>query len=275
LKNYLTDNFDRTKLANFYDEVPIWSAPFGFKLLEFVNYKPNITALDIGFGAGFPLIELAQCLGPKAKVYGIDPWKEGNERVKQKCEYFGVKNVTTIEGAAEKIPLEDDSIDLIVSNNGLNNVKDIDKVLSECKRVLKPGGQFLATMNGEKTMMEFYNPLKELLEEMGLDNEIELMHKHINEKRKPMQEWVDLFYKAHLDINMFTNDEFCYRFADGTAMFNYSFLRLAFIPEWIKFLPQDKLDFIFDTIEKKLNKEAKEYGEVKLTVPFMLVEATK
>jgi arsenite methyltransferase len=74
---------------------------------------------------------------------------------------------------------------------------------------------------------------------------------------------------------MLTNDEFSYRFADGTAMFNHYFLRLSFIPQWIKFLPQDKLNFLFDTIENKLNEEAKEYGFVKLTVSFIVVEVTK
>lgn len=275
MKNYLDNNFDRTKLADFYDETPIWSAPFGFKLLEFVPYKPNITALDIGFGAGFPLIELAQRLGPKARVYGIDPWKEAGERVKQKCDFFGVKNVTTFEGLAESIPLEDESVDLIVSNNGLNNVKDINKVLCECRRVLKPDGRLLATMNSEKTMMEFYDPLKAQLAKMGLTKEIKLMQKHIREKRKPLAKWPFIFSKAGLSMNMFIQYEFAYRFSDGTAMFNHSFLRLAFIPEWIKFLPKDKLNFIFDTIEKKLNKEAKINGEVKLTVPFMLVKVIK
>ena len=275
MKNYLNNNFDRTKLVGFYDEAPLWSAPFGAKLLQHVNYKPNITALDIGFGAGFPLIELAMRLGPKAKVYGIDPWKEGHERVKQKCEYFGVKNVTTFEGIAEDIPLEDDSVDLIVSNNGLNNVKNIDKVLSECRRVLKPDGRLIATMNSDKTMMEFYDPLKELLAKMGLTKEIKLMQKHIREKRKPLEKWPYIFSKAGLKMNMFMQYEFAYRFADGTAVFNHSFLRLAFIPEWIKFLPKDKLDFIFDAIEKKLNKDAKKNGGVKLTVPFMVVGVTK
>jgi 16S rRNA G527 N7-methylase RsmG len=45
------------------DELPIWSVPFGLKLLDVVDYKPTISAIDIGFGTGFPLIELAMRFG--------------------------------------------------------------------------------------------------------------------------------------------------------------------------------------------------------------------
>jgi hypothetical protein len=62
------------------DDLPFWSAPFGIKLLDIVRYKKNIRSLDIGFGLGFPLMELAMRLGPSSKVYGIDPWKAGTER---------------------------------------------------------------------------------------------------------------------------------------------------------------------------------------------------
>jgi len=153
LKSYLSDNFELNELINVFDELPLWSAPFGLKLLENINYKQNITALDIGFGAGFPLTEIAMRLGNSSTVYGIDPWKETFQRVNQKIYYYGISNIKLIEGEAESIPLEDNSIDLITSNNGINNVSDIDTVLSECSRILKIGGQFVQTMNLDKTMI--------------------------------------------------------------------------------------------------------------------------
>jgi arsenite methyltransferase len=67
------------ELTGFYDELPLWSAPFGIKLLEEVPLRKNIRALDIGFGTGFPLLELAQQLGASSVVYGIDPWEEAVE----------------------------------------------------------------------------------------------------------------------------------------------------------------------------------------------------
>ena len=97
MKKYL-NNFDSTKIVKVFDELPLWSAPFGLKLLEFINYKSVISALDIGFGAGFPLIEVAMRLGEDSTVYGIDPWKEAITLTNKKLEHYNIKNIRIIEG---------------------------------------------------------------------------------------------------------------------------------------------------------------------------------
>ena len=51
------------------DDFPLWSAPFGLMLLDHIRLRPNLKALDIGFGSGFPLLELAQILGSSSKMY--------------------------------------------------------------------------------------------------------------------------------------------------------------------------------------------------------------
>jgi hypothetical protein len=52
MKKYLNNEFDLVKYIDVADELPLWSAPFGFKLLDFINYKPNISAIDLGCGTG-------------------------------------------------------------------------------------------------------------------------------------------------------------------------------------------------------------------------------
>jgi ubiquinone/menaquinone biosynthesis C-methylase UbiE len=100
-----------------YDELPLWSAPFGLKLLDHIEYKSNINAIDLGFGTGFPLIELAMRLVNNSTVYGIDIWKDVFVNVKDKINQYGIKNIILIEGNAESIPLENNSVHLITSNN--------------------------------------------------------------------------------------------------------------------------------------------------------------
>ena len=56
-----------------YDELPLWSAPFGLPLLDTIRLRKGINILDIGSGAGFPLLEIAERSGKTAVVYGIDP----------------------------------------------------------------------------------------------------------------------------------------------------------------------------------------------------------
>ena len=94
-------------------------------MLDTVRYKRKIRALDIGFGLGFPLIELAMRLGSSSRIYGIDPWHAGMERARWKKEIMNVQNVELIRGLAEDMPFEDSFFDLLVSNNGINNVRSL------------------------------------------------------------------------------------------------------------------------------------------------------
>lgn len=275
MKDYLNLDFDLSKYVHVADELPLWSAPFGLKLLDFIDYKLNITAIDIGFGTGFPLIELAMRLGETSTVYGIDPWKDAVTRAKQKIDFYGIKNIRIIEGVAESIPLDKDSVDLIVSNNGINNVGDIDKVISECSRIIKTGGQFTQSLNLDKSMFEFYGQLEHVLSEMHLDDEIKLMHQHIYQKRRPLEETISILQKHGFLIRNLEHNQFNYKFSNGTAMLNHYFIRLAFMNSWIKFLPQGKLVEIFDSVESHLNEQSEILGGLKLSRPFVVINTVK
>jgi len=275
MKDYLSNDFDFDSLIDVFDEIPLWSAPFGLKLLDFVDYKPNISALDIGFGTGFPLTELAMRLGESSMVFGIDPWKEAIVRTNKKIEYYRIKNIKIIEGVAESIPLDKDSVDLIVSNNGINNVSNIEQVFSECSRIIKTGGQFIQTMNLDKSMFEFYAQFENIMSDLHMDREIELLHQHIYEKRRPLDEIITMIENHGFIIKDLEHDQFNYRFTNGTAMLRHYFIRLAFMDSWIKILPKDKVEQIFNTIEERLNKQALKLGGIKLSIPFVMINAIK
>jgi arsenite methyltransferase len=275
MKKYLSNKFDFEQSVDLYDEVPLWSAPFGLKLLEYINYRQNISALDIGFGNGFPLTELAMRLGEGSIVYGIDPWAEAVERAKRKIGFYEINNIKIIEGVAESIPLDDHSIDLIVSNNGLNNVDNLEKSLSECARILKQGGQLVMTVNLDKSMFEFYSQLEAVLLEMKMHKEIDDMHRHIYHKRKPLDLIMRLLNKNNFIIKDLEHDQFDYRFAHAGALFNHYFIRLAFMDSWIQIIPKDKLEFVFDNIESRLNEQTKIHGVIKLSIPFVVINAIR
>lgn len=275
MKNYLNNTFDERQLIDVFDELPFWSAPFGLKLLDYIEYKSGISALDVGFGAGFPLTEIAMRLGGKSTVYGIDPWTEVIERTRKKIDYYQIGNVNIIEGVAETIPLDDNSIDLITSNNGLNNVADIDKVMSECSRIIKQGGQFVQTMNLDKSMFEFYDTFESVLSSLKMEQEIEAMHRHIAVKRPSIDSFTSLLYKYGFIIKDLEQDQFNYKFADGTAMLNHYFIRLAFMDSWKKLVPESRLEEIFDKVETLLNRQAAKLGGIKLSIPYVLINAVK
>ena len=275
MKPFRPDEFNEGENAGLLDDIPFWSAPFGLKLLDNIRYIPGITAIDIGSGTGFPLLELAARLGEDSSVYGIEPWKEMNARAHTKMKGYCIKNVTLIESAAESLPYDDRSADLIVSNNGINNVQNREKVISECARVLKPGGQFIFTMNLDKSMFEFYNELEAVLAEKQMNKEIEQMHAHIKSKRPPLDKMLTILKENGFTIRALEHDQFNYRFATGTALLNHYFIRLAFMSAWVKFLPYDQVQTIFDTIEERLNNQARTTNGINLSIPFVMIDSVK
>jgi len=275
MKKYLSGKFDLDKMVDVLDELPIWSAPFGLKLLDYVNYKPGISVLDIGSGTGFPLTELAMRLGESSTVYGIDPWKKAIERVNKKIDHYGIENIKIIEGFAESIPLDSESVDLITSNNGINNVENTDRVLSECSRIIRKGGQFVQTMNTDKSMIEFYTELESVLSVLHMNHEIDLMRQHIELKRPPLETMISKIRKNGFKITDQEQSEFNYKFTDGSAMLNHYFIRLAFMDPWIKILPETKVEQVFDTVEARLNEQSLKSGYMKLSIPFVLINAIK
>jgi len=277
MKDYLEHSFssDDVELVSIIDELPLWSAPFGLQLLDTIELKPNINTLDVGCGLGFPLIELAQRLGVSSKVYGIDPWKRALERAFVKIRKLEIQHAAAIMGVAEGLPFADQSFDLIVSNNGINNVEDIELTLAECNRVSKPGAQFALTFNLEDSMIEFYDVFKEVLIKNGLQDEVSKMKDQIYTKRKPLAEtkaWLD---EAGFVIKNIEQSSFQLRFTDGGTMFNHYLIKYWFLDGWKSILEASDLAGIFEQLEERLNQMAKVKGEIRLTIPFVTIDCRR
>jgi len=268
-------NPDSEELISVIDELPLWSAPFGLKLLDTITMKPNRTILDIGCGTGFPLIELAQRFGSTCHVYGIDPWGKALERIRQKLNVYSITNVTVQAGVAEKMPFADVLFDLIVSNNGLNNVQDLEKSIAECSRVCKSGGEFAQTFNLAGSMIEFYNVFEEVLLQERLEDSVLKMKAHIYNKRRPIEEVVEILRKNNFANIQVAEDVFYLRYVNGSAMLNHSFISHWFLPSWKELVPEDMLDKVFTLVEEKLNTIAVKNKEICLSIPFAVIDCRK
>jgi arsenite methyltransferase len=262
-------------LVSVIDDLPLWSAPFGLKLLDAIDLKPNLNVLDIGSGMGFPIIELSQRLGNSCNVFGIDPWNKATERAKLKMKIWGITNLQIIEGKAEQLPFENDYFDLIISNNGTNNVDDEEKVFSELSRTTKSGAQLVITVNLPETMIEFYEVYKRVLVDNHKIDEVEKLKTHIHSKRKPLSSTKELIENAGFEIKEIFEESFSFRFLDGSTMFNHIFIRLAFMESWRNILNQNDEKIIFDAIEIELNKIAEAQKELSLTIPWVCINSRK
>jgi SAM-dependent methyltransferase len=268
-------NIDDVDIVSAIDDLPLWSAPFGLKLLDMVRLRRNIRALDIGCGLGFPAIELAGRLGATCKVYGIDPWTRAIERARAKIRAWGLDNIEIIEGKAELLSFADAYFDLVVSNNGTNNVDDEEQTFREIGRVTKPGGQVVLTMNLPETMIEFYTAYRKVLHRLNKTSELDRLDAHIHEKRKPLSHTKGLLANAGLELVEVHEDAFTMRYTDGTAMLDNFIIKLAFLASWTGVLEAGDVGPVFEAVEHELNRAADEKGGLTLTVPWVCLDCRR
>lgn len=271
----MPDTFDTTDPAfvAMIDELPLWSAPFGLALLDTVRYRRGLRVLDIGSGLSFPAVELAGRLGSSSEVHGVDPWPTALARARDKASAAGLRNLALHEAACEQLPFEDASFDLLVSNNGLNNVRDLTRCLAECARVMRSGAQLVATMNLEGTMRELYDVLREIFRAHGVEES--RIDRHIAAKRPPLPHVLGALEQAGFAIVSAMEDSFQISYADGAAMMNHFLIRLAFLPAWSELVDDETRGPIFEALETRLNEIAAEQGVLMLTVPFVTIDAVR
>jgi SAM-dependent methyltransferase len=105
------------------------------------SLQPGERVLDLGSGAGTDSLVAAQMVGPDGFVTGIDMTPDMLERARRAAREMGVAHVTFVEGEAERLPFEDASFDVVISNGVVDLIPDKDAVFAELHRVLEPGGR--------------------------------------------------------------------------------------------------------------------------------------
>jgi arsenite methyltransferase len=107
------------------------------------DLKEGETVLDLGSGAGVDVFLAANRVGSKGHVVGIDMTEEMVKRANENAKKHGYQNVEFKLGEIENLPLEDNSVDVIISNCVINLSTDKLRTYKEAYRVLKPGGRIL------------------------------------------------------------------------------------------------------------------------------------
>jgi arsenite methyltransferase len=97
--------------------------------------------VDIGSGAGTDLLLAARHVGPSGRAIGIDMTAEMRDRARAGARECGLAHVEVLEADATSLPLEDASVDVLISNGVLNLVPEKERAFAEIARVLKPGGR--------------------------------------------------------------------------------------------------------------------------------------
>lgn len=140
------------KLAGYSDEELIALPPeavvnsFGCgNPTAFSEIKTGETVLDLGSGAGIDLLLAARKVGQTGKVIGIDMTDAMIAAARENIAAAKLNNVEVRKGLIENLPIENSSVDWVISNCVINLSPEKDKVFHEIYRVLKPGGQMLVS----------------------------------------------------------------------------------------------------------------------------------
>lgn len=110
----------------------------------FAEIPPESTVLDLGCGAGLDALLASRRTGPKGRVIGVDFSEAMLARARQSAAEAGIRHVEFLEGAAERIPLDDNDVDVALVNGIFNLNPARQAIFSELARVVRPSGAVYA-----------------------------------------------------------------------------------------------------------------------------------
>lgn len=133
-----------------YSPDQIKNAPTGSNLglgcgnpLAIASLKKGEVVLDLGSGAGFDAFLASPKVGSTGKVIGVDMTDEMLEKAKENAKKGNFSNVEFRKGDIENLPVDNNLVDVIISNCVINLAPDKEKVFKEAYRVLKTGGRLM------------------------------------------------------------------------------------------------------------------------------------
>ena len=133
-----------------YSEDEMTAVPDGSNLglgcgnpVAIASLKEGEVVLDLGSGAGFDAFLVSPKVGKTGRVIGVDMTDEMLEKARENANKSGYANVEFRKGDIENLPVDDNSVDAIISNCVINLAPDKEKVFKEAYRVLKTGGRLM------------------------------------------------------------------------------------------------------------------------------------
>lgn len=132
--------YDPDQIAALPDGARRWALGVG-NPVRHADLRPGDQVLDVGCGAGIDVLLAAREVGPEGRVVGVDGLPAMVERAGRFAADAGVDNATFVEGRIDALPLEDASVDVVVSNGAINLAARKSRVFAEILRVLRPGGR--------------------------------------------------------------------------------------------------------------------------------------
>ena len=131
-----------------YSPAQLASLPAGANLgfgcgnpVSLARLQPGEVVIDLGSGAGVDVFLAARAVGPSGRAIGFDMTPKMLERAREAARHSGLANAEFREATIEELPLDNDSVDVVISNGVINLSPERERVFREAHRVLRPGGR--------------------------------------------------------------------------------------------------------------------------------------
>ena len=255
------------------DDLSVWSAYFGIPLLERFNLDSGRKILDIGCGTGFPSLEIAARIKGAGVIYALDPWEKGLERLIKIAEIRKLDNIIPLKNSVECIPLRENTIDFIISNNGMNACKEKEKGFKECFRVLKKGGRMTFTILLPDSMAEINSIFYQTLCDMKYD--IYKIKNNLFRNRIDINDYRKIFERVGFNEKNIENRKFQIKFINGEAFINYFMFRILFYYQWSICIKTKDREEVFKQYVENLNRYAKKNNGIEMKIEFAVIEIEK
>ena len=108
---------------------------------DLADLRAGETVLDLGSGSGMDSFLAAHAVAPDGRVIGVDMTEAQLRKAERLRAEHGIANASFVAGFAEALPVEDDAVDVVISNGVINLAPDKAGVFREVARVLRPGGR--------------------------------------------------------------------------------------------------------------------------------------
>lgn len=225
-------DFDRISAIYDREIVPIWGYPFSRLLFQQIPQTITGTVMEMGCSTGYLAVELAQRVQGKGRILALASsldmieiaFQRGEEVVREGKVFFQHHDLKTFRFA-------EGVFDLIFSNLGLYYLTDLESVLSETLRMLKPQGQAFFTFPMRGSFEDIFKHIVTCAEN---NNELEVARQiqlHQLEFPSP-EEMLFLFHRVGFDDAALRLAPFEMMFRDGAALLESAFFRHHFLLEW-------------------------------------------
>lgn len=188
--------------------------------------------------------------------------------------FLGIDNVQIIDASATRIPLEDDSIDLVTSNLGINNFEDKTEVYTEINRVLKKDGSLCITTNPMGTFNELFQIMMQVCDSMNLDKAHASLKDYVN-NRSTKEQIIEEFGNHSFELVNKQETVTKMRFVDAKAVFNHSLIRIGFRAYWEQMIQETNSEDFFEAVIKEIGKVIAINAVFEMTVPILYLEFRK